>query len=100
MHASITSILSQLQHSGFAALFLDAAIKSFAVLAFAWGLCLIWRRASAASRHTVWFLALIMLMCLPLLSAILPSWQKPMWSVTTGLEPGNQVSITLESTGS
>jgi len=35
-----------------------------------------------------------------LLSSVLPSWNKPLWSVSTGLVSGNQVSLALELTPS
>ena len=52
-----------------AAVWLDALLKSFVVLAFAGGLCLAWRRAAAATRHWIWFLGVAGLLLLPLLPA-------------------------------
>ncbi len=74
----------------------DMWLKSFVVLALAGATCLLWRRAPAATRHLIWFLALSVLPALPLLSSMLPSWQKPLWSLSTRVEPGNQVSFALE----
>jgi len=74
----------------------DVWLKSFAVLMLAGGTCLIWRRASAATRHLIWFLALAVLPALPLPSSMLPSWQRPLWSVSARVESGNQVSFALE----
>src|SRR5204863_3549713 len=90
-------IISQyLQNSNIAATLLDAALKSFVVLALAGGLCVFCRRASAATRHLVWLLAVACLPCLPLFSSMLPSWQRPLWSVTTVLDAGNRVSLALD----
>ena len=48
----------------------DITVKSVAVFAAAGLLSLLLRRASAAQRHLVWLLALIGMLCLPLLSAL------------------------------
>jgi beta-lactamase regulating signal transducer with metallopeptidase domain len=85
-----------LQNLHFAAGFFDAWLKSLLVLALAGGICLLARRASAATRHLIWFLAMVSLPCLPLVTALLPSWEKPLWSVSTGFDPGNQISLALE----
>jgi len=59
---------------------LDATIKGTAVLTLAGLLTLSMRRASAAPRHSVWFLAMAGLLLLPLLSLALPGWQiLPTW---------------------
>jgi beta-lactamase regulating signal transducer with metallopeptidase domain len=56
-------------------LLLEASIKS-AVLLFAAGIVARGlRRASAASRHFVWLVALTGLLCLPLLTMALPGWR-------------------------
>ena len=88
--------------SGFArnprltALFLDASIKSLVVLAGVAGVCFCWRRAAAAARHLMWFLALASLPFLPLLSLVQPSWQRPIGSVSTRFNSGNEVALALE----
>ena len=79
-----------------AAVCLDALLKSFVVLALAGGLCLAWRRAAAATRHLIWFLALGSLLFLPLLPYVLPAAQRPLWSVTGGSTAGNEISLSLE----
>src|SRR5260221_5058879 len=84
------------QDAWLTALFLDAAIKSLVVLALATGTCALWRRASAATRHLIWFLALACLVCLPLLTAALPSKQKEFWSGSTGYDSANQISLGLD----
>ena len=78
------------------ALFFDAWVKSLALLAVAGGLCLCCRRAAAATRHWIWFLALASLPCLLLLSAMPHAWQRPLWSVSTGFDSGNEFSLALD----
>jgi bla regulator protein BlaR1 len=94
MHALIES--NFIQNPRLAALCLDALLKSFVVLAFAGGLCLAWRRAAAATRHLIWFLALMSLPLLPFLSFLLPSSHRPLWSVSSGMTSGNQISLSFE----
>ncbi|MCX5676785.1 MAG: M56 family metallopeptidase, partial [Planctomycetota bacterium] len=53
----------------------DAAVKGTVVLVVALVVSLLARRASAAARHLVWFLALVGLLGLPALSVALPGWQ-------------------------
>ncbi len=96
MSPLIENISNYVPNSNFTAAFLDASIKSFAILALAGGVCLCWRRASAATRHLFWFLTVACLPCLPLISSMLPSWKRPLWSVSTSLNSGNQFSLTLE----
>ncbi len=96
MNGVIEAVSNFTRNPHLVALLLDALLKSFVVLALAGGLCSIWRRASAAARHLIWFLALASLPLLPLLSSVLPSWNKPLWSVSTGFVSGNQVSLALE----
>src|SRR6266851_10096783 len=87
---------SYLQNSNLAAVFLDAWLKSFVVLALAGGLCIGWRSASAATRHWVWFLAVASLVCLPWLSSTVPAWQRPLWAVSTDLNSGNLLTLAIE----
>src|SRR5436190_4890767 len=84
------------QDPRFAGLWVDALLKSFVVLAFAGGLCLTWRRAAATTRHLIWFLAVGSLPLLPLLSYVLPSSQRPLWSVSSGTVSGNRISLSLQ----
>src|SRR6266540_3183635 len=61
----------------------DAAAKGFLVLALAGMAVLCLRRASAALRHLVWFVALASLLLLPMLSMLLPGWPiLPQWIAT------------------
>ena len=52
----------------------DAAIKGVAVLMIAGAAAIALRRSSAATRHLIWFLGVVSLLILPLLSASLPGW--------------------------
>jgi beta-lactamase regulating signal transducer with metallopeptidase domain len=88
-------IAGYLDHSTCTALFFDAWLKSLAVLAVACGMCFVLRRAAAATRHWIWFLTLASLPCLLLLSAVPHAWQRPLWSVSTGFNSGNEFSLAL-----
>ena len=58
-----------------AALILDAAVKSAALLLLAGALTAAMRRHSAALRHLVWTLAAAGLLLIPALSATVPKWR-------------------------
>ena len=85
-----------LGQTAWATLLVDAGVKSLAVLAVAGCLSLGCRRAAAATRHWIWFLALASLPCLALLAYVPHSWHRPLWSVSTGFNSGNQFSLTLD----
>src|SRR5580698_9254302 len=95
MNTMIENILNQLQGAQFAALFLDALLKSLVVLALAGGACAVWRSASAATRHLIWLLAVASLPFLPALSSTRPAWQKPMWSISSTAGSANEISLAL-----
>jgi beta-lactamase regulating signal transducer with metallopeptidase domain/tetratricopeptide (TPR) repeat protein len=95
MNTLINTISNSLLHAAFASLFVDAWLKSLAVLAVTGGLCFLLRRAAAATRHWVWLLAMASLPCLLLLGTLPRPWQRPLWSVSTGFDSGNQVSLVL-----
>ncbi len=80
------------------AICVEALLKSFVVLASAGVLCLTWRRAASATRHLIWFIALAGLLLLPLLPLLLPAAHRPLWSVSSGLGSGNEISLTLQLT--
>jgi beta-lactamase regulating signal transducer with metallopeptidase domain len=90
------TVFDGLRHSNAAALILDTALRSFVILAAAGGVCLCLRRASAATRHLIWFLSVACLPLLPLFASLPPAWQKPLWSVSAGSGAGNQFSVALE----
>src|SRR3954467_9839130 len=75
---------------------LDASIKSILVMALAAGLILAFRRASAATRHSIWFASLAALLLLPIFSLIVPAWQKPLWVLSTSVSPANEISLSIE----
>jgi beta-lactamase regulating signal transducer with metallopeptidase domain len=75
---------------------LDASVKGVIVLALAGALSIALRRASAASRHLVWSLALASLIGLPVLSALLPSWQVP---ILPRQVPTSQSSLDIGRSG-
>ena len=100
MNTSIATISHYLQNSAATALFFDVWFKSLAVLAVAGGLCFLLRRAAAATRHWIWVVALASLPSLLLLSWVPRSWQRPLWSLSTGFNSGNQVTLTLNLTPS
>jgi len=79
-----------------AAVWLDALLKSFVVLAFAAGLCLAWRRAAAATRHLIWFFGVVGLLMLPMLPFVLPTTTRPLWTVSGGQLSGNEMALSLE----
>src|SRR3954469_20753800 len=94
---SWTSIASHwLEHSPLPATLLDLSLKSFLILALASGVCFGWRRTAASTRHLVWFVAVGGLLCLPALSLLLPSWQRPLWSVGARANSQNELTVTLE----
>ena len=88
---SSQTVFDGLRHCHAAALILDTALQSFVVLAVAGGVCLCLRRASAATRHLIWFLSVACLPWLLLLASLLPAWQKPLWSVSAGSGAGQPV---------
>lgn len=94
MNGPIDRVSSALQSAALAGPLLDALLKSFLVLGLAGAVCALWRRASAATRHLIWFLALASLPCLPLLPS--PVGRQPVWTVSTTAESGNQVSLAIE----
>ncbi|MBN1943075.1 MAG: M56 family metallopeptidase, partial [Phycisphaerae bacterium] len=60
------------------AILLDATGKGLVLILLAWGVSRLLPRASAAGQHTVWTLAVVALLALPILSAALPQWQLPL----------------------
>jgi len=53
------------------------SLKATVILMAALGLCIILRRASAATRHLVWTAAFAALLLLPVLSRLTPGWSAP-----------------------
>ncbi len=96
MNTIFEAITHLIQSPQFAAFCCDALLKSIVVLAFAGILCLVWKRAAAATRHLIWLLALANLPLLPLLPHVLPGASHPLWSVSSDLISANQISLSLE----
>ncbi len=72
---------------------LDIAVKATCVLASASAVNAARRRASAASRHFVWTLAVAALLVLPVLSAVLPRWNVEIPGATTGHDANNSALV-------
>ena len=56
---------------------LDAAIKGAIILVLTGMVTVLMRKASAATRHLAWFLGLMSLVLVPVLSVALPAWHLP-----------------------
>jgi beta-lactamase regulating signal transducer with metallopeptidase domain len=96
---SWTALLpGSLQNAPLVGLVLDVALKSFVILALAATANWCWRRSAASARHLGWLLAVGGLLCLPLLSWILPAWRSPLWTVGAQAESLNELTVTLELT--
>jgi beta-lactamase regulating signal transducer with metallopeptidase domain len=95
MNALIDFLPQGAWNSGVAAAFLDAALKSFVVLAVAGVAALGLRGASAAARHLIWYLAIVGLLVMPLISPILPSWHRALWSVAINQPSASGMSLVL-----
>ncbi|MDP1561824.1 MAG: M56 family metallopeptidase [Pirellulaceae bacterium] len=71
---------------------MDSAIKGGAILALAACLAILLRRDSAATRHLVWFVAIIALLVVPVFSALLPHWRVlPAWAAISQGPPAIEV---------
>lgn len=95
MNAWIQTVENYLRHSAYPGALVEVLVESLVVLLVAGGWCLLWRRAAAATRHLIWFLSVASLPLLLCLSILPHSWQKPLWSVSTGVDPGNQFLLSL-----
>jgi beta-lactamase regulating signal transducer with metallopeptidase domain len=73
-------------------LVLETVVKATCVLALAWAVNAARRRASAASRHVVWTLAVAALLVLPVLSAALPRWSVEI-PVSTARHEANRAGV-------
>src|SRR5436190_14795499 len=96
MNSWIAVATHSFQHSQLTAVWLDIFFKSFLILIVATAVCLCWRRGTPSARHLLWFFAVAGLLCLPGLSRLLPSWQRPLWSVGTYAGSGNELTLTFE----
>jgi beta-lactamase regulating signal transducer with metallopeptidase domain len=70
-------------------LFIDAAVKATVLLAAAALTTFALGRASAASRHLIWTVALFAALALPVLSLALPRWQLPVVTLAPPVHSGS-----------
>jgi len=71
------SILSPFHAASFLSFLLDVSLKSLPLFALAGLGCLWLRCASAASRHALWVVTVVSLLCLPAFCVLLPRWSVP-----------------------
>ena len=71
------STLSPIHAASFLSFLLDVSLKSLPIFAAAGLVCLGLRRASAASRHALWLVTVVSLLCLPAFCILLPRWLVP-----------------------
>jgi beta-lactamase regulating signal transducer with metallopeptidase domain len=72
---------------------LEVIIKGTILLLFALTLALALRRASAASRHLVWILALGAILALPVFSLMLPAWKVAIFSSSQPVSATTRATI-------
>jgi TonB family protein len=70
-----------MQMAGAFSILVEGAMKSTAVLAFAWLVAVLLRGKSAALRHVIWCLGFAGLLALPILSVVLPVFSLPIRDV-------------------
>src|SRR5512146_1291460 len=95
MNPWLHNFANHFQQSLYPAGLLEVLLESAVILLVAAALCLLWRRAAAALRHLVWFVAVASLPLLLCLAARPHTWPTALWSVSKELHPGNEVSLTL-----
>ena len=82
-----------------ATVLLDSGVKGFALLLFAGMAATALRRRSASVRHFVWFLGVLSLLVLPVMSLSLPDWRMlPRW-LETSPEPRIAELLTPDARG-
>lgn len=98
LHLALVGMESLQGLSGYAfTLLLEVMLKGTLFLLIAAAMALPLRRASAASRHLVWTLALSATLVLPILSLVLPAWNVPILSSFPSLVTGTPVIISRNS---
>ena len=85
----------QLQNGRLAAVLVDAALKGIFLLSLAWLCSVCLRKLPAAARHLIWFGAVVGVLCFPIISWLAPAWERPLWTVGTRLDSGNQVNVVV-----
>jgi len=73
---------------------LEVLIKGTILMLFAAALALLLRRASAATRHLVWSLALDSILALPLFAVMLPAWNVPLFVSSPSVSAVAQTRLT------
>tara|TARA_R110002072_G_C7978294_1_gene535843 strand:- start:29319 stop:32906 length:3588 start_codon:yes stop_codon:yes gene_type:complete len=82
-----TSLIAGAVLSTSSLLLVDAAIKGGTLLLLAALVALLLRRDSAATRHLVWQVSIVGMLCVPVFSAVLPQWRVlPAWAVIPRLD--------------
>src|SRR3974390_889687 len=94
MNVWFLDLTNNLQHPSHVGAVAALLIDSFVVLAAAGICCLFCQRAAAATKHLIWFLGLASLPLLLCLTFSNPGLGR-LWSVSSGFNSGNQVSLSL-----
>jgi beta-lactamase regulating signal transducer with metallopeptidase domain len=92
----MNSLTGAIGEQNLARLLMEASVNSFVILVLTMTLILSCRRGSAATRHSMWFVAVCSLLFLPLFSLLVPAWQKPLWSVSTNVRADNELMLAFE----
>jgi beta-lactamase regulating signal transducer with metallopeptidase domain len=95
MNTWIQTLAKRVQQSLYPGGLFEVLLESVIVLLIAAAICLLWRRAAAATRHLIWFAGVASLPLLLCLAMWPHAWPKPLWSVSKDLNSGNQVALTL-----
>src|SRR5215831_17609452 len=69
----------------------DVSIKGLVLLLVAGALIYAFRRSAAAVRHTVWTMALVSFLMMPVLSLVMPRWQINILPEVVAGGPGSMV---------
>ncbi len=95
MNASLDTIAGHLQGWGCPGVLGQVLVESALLLGLAGLACLLCRRTAAATRHLIWFLAMSSLPVLLGIALLPRSSVRPVWSVSTGFDLGNQFVLGL-----
>lgn len=90
------NVLAGFSGTGYEILF-EVLIKGTLLLLFAALLVLALRRASAATRHLVWTLALVAMLALPALALTLPAWRVPIFQPAASVRESQPMEIYTDS---
>ncbi len=95
MNPWLDSIAGQLERSAYPGALFQVFLEGLMVLGLAGAVCLIFRRAAAATKHLIWFLGMVSLLLLLTVSLLPFSAHNPVWSVSTGFDSGNRFLLGL-----